>query len=178
MKNLIRSAAIVLLSVWMTLSAGAELVLATDPVVPPRIKNGVPVYVTSTMASDGTDVTPLYDFDNATTTVFKNAADGVRLFMTAGAKFRLAGFILDGCDDAYTVTLSASHDGQEWVDVSIKCTDRDGYMVYTTQALGINYRYYSLNFDTTEGALELGTVVFYARQDYSLAGVQALSLLN
>lgn len=177
MKNLFRTAAVLLTAAWMALSVCAEPALPEDPVVPPRIKNGVPVYVTSTMASDGTDVTPMYDADNATTTVFENAADGVSLFMTAGAKFRLAGFVLDGCDDEYTVTLAGSHDGQNWVDVSIKSTNRDGYMVYNTQALGINYRYYRLHFTTEEGALELGTVIFYARQDYCIAGAHTLSLM-
>ncbi|MBE6614149.1 MAG: hypothetical protein E7631_02450 [Ruminococcaceae bacterium] len=168
MKHMLKTAAALLLAAMMALCAAAEDTAPADPVNLPRIKDAAQVSVTSSLASDGADLTPLYDDDNATTAVFEEAADGVTMSVTAGKKFRLSAFVLGGCDDAYTVTLSASQDGETWKDVKIKAVEKDGYMVYYTQGLGVNYRYYRLNLDTEEGALELGTAAFFARRDFRL----------
>ena len=168
MKHILKTAAAILLASVMTLCVCAEGTAPADPVKLPYVKNAVRAVVTSSLASDAADLTPLYDDDNATTTVFENAADGVTMSVTTGEKFRLAAFVLGGCDNEYTVTLSASQDGENWKDIRIKGVEKDGYMVYTTVALGVNYRYYRLNLDTEEGALELGTAAFFARRDYSL----------
>lgn len=171
MKHMLKSAAALLLAAMMALGTVAAEVKETvpaDPVSLPRVKNAVQIEVTSSLASDGADLVPLYDDDNATTAVFENAAEGVSLSMTAGKKFRLAAFVLDGCDDKYTVTLSASQDGENWKEITIKGTKKDGAMLYTTKGLGKNYRYYRLTLTTEEGALEIGTAAFFARRDYPL----------
>lgn len=170
MKHMLRSAAALLLAAMMALCAGASdgEVFPADPVTLPRVKDAVQVQVTSSLASDGTDLVPLYDSDNATTAVFENASEGVSLSMTTGEKFRMSAFVLDGCDEEYTVTLSASQDGENWKEITIKGTKKDGAMLYTTKGLGRNYRYYRLTLTTEEGALEIGTAAFFARKDYTL----------
>lgn len=168
MKHMMKTAAALLLAAMMTLCVCAEETAPADPVKLPYVKDAVQTVVTSSLASDGADLTPLYDDDNATAAVFENAADGVTMSVTTGKKFRLSAFVIGGCDDAYTVTLSASQDGETWKDVKIKGVEKDGYMVYSTRGLGVNYRYYRLHLDTEEGALTMGTVAFYARRDYSL----------
>ena len=171
MKHMLKSAAALLMAAMMALSAGAAEgeIAPADPVKLPKVKDAVQVQVTSSMASDGKDLVPLYDADNATAAVFENAAEGVSVSVTTGEKFRLAAFVLDGCDEEYTVTLSASQDGENWKEVVIKGTKKDGgAMLYTTKGLGRNYRYYRLTLTAEEGALEIGTAAFFARRDYTL----------
>lgn len=172
MKRMLKSAAVLLMAAMMALSAGAVEggLTPAEPVNLPRVKDAVQVRVTSSMASDGTDLVPLYDDDNATAAVFENAAEGVSVSVTTGKKFRLAAFVLDGCDEKYTVSLSASQDGETWKEISVKATRKQesGAMLYTTQGLGVNYRYYRLTLTTEEETLEIGTAAFFARQDYAL----------
>ena len=178
MKNWLKAVCALILTGAMALSAAAayypknydpdpEVQIREPAVVEtfalPELAGAQLQTITSSMASEDIDLTPLYDKSADTTVTFTTAAEGVSISMTSREEFRLAAIVTD--DAAYTASVYASRDGYEWVELDVKTTVQDGYAVHKLKNLVVDYKFYRLEAQTDGEELTLDTLAMYAAED-------------
>lgn len=132
----------------------------------PTFVHAEQIQITSSMASDNSDLTPLYDLSSETTVTFATAEDGVDISMTSAEAFRLYSIVVNETETKYDATLYASKDGENWVEVKFNRKSVDGFEVFQTKALGRDYKFYRLHADTKDGeTLTFHTLAMYEKQE-------------
>lgn len=130
----------------------------------PNFVHAEQIQITSSMASDGSDLTPLYDLSSETTTTFAATEEGVEISMTTEEAFRLHAIVVNETETKYDAALYASKDGENWVEVKFDKKTQDGFVVYQTRALGRDYKFYRLTATTKNGeALTFHTLAMYEK---------------
>ncbi|MBQ8401506.1 MAG: hypothetical protein IJX14_06205 [Clostridia bacterium] len=127
----------------------------------PDLVHAEEIQITSSLASDGTDLVPLYDLSADTAVTFENAADGVSISLTSSEAFRLHSIVIDKIDAVYEAKLYASDDSSEWVELRNDVKIKDDFVVYQVKNLGSDYKFYRLTLDTAEGGLTLHTLAMF-----------------
>lgn len=132
----------------------------------PTFVHAQQVEITSSMASDNSDLTVLYDLADDTTVTFAEADKGVQISMTTKEAFRLHSIVVNETETKYDAALYASKDGENWVEVKFDTIAKDGFVVYQAKALGRKYKFYRLEATTEEGqALSFHTLAMYEKVD-------------
>lgn len=153
----------------VTTDAEADVVataVETVSVELPTFVHAQQIEITSSMASDNSDLTGLYDLADDTTVTFAEADKGVQISMTTTEAFRLHSIVVNETETKYDAALYASKDGENWVEVKFDTITKDGFVVYQTKALGRKYKFYRLEATTEEGqALSLHTLAMYEKVD-------------
>lgn len=152
-------------------AAGDVLKIAENPnanvveaVELPTFVHAEQIQITSSLASDGSDLTPLYDLSSETGTTFAAADEGVTISMTTEEAFRLHSIVVNEVETKYDVALYASNDGENWKEVLFDTKTVDGFVVYQARALGRDYKFYRLEATTEDGeALTLHTLAMYEK---------------
>lgn len=170
MKNWQKICCVLALAGAMSIGATAEDVLtvpdeitvATEDVSLPTLVHAEQVRITSSMASDDSDLRALYDLSTDTAVTFD---ESVSLSMTTEEAFRLHAIVVNEVETKYDATLYASKDGENWVEVQFDTKTVDGFVVYQTRGLGRDYKFYRLRAETKDGeALTFHTLAMYEKQ--------------
>lgn len=146
----------------LTTTGMAEDVVTND-VTMPTLVHAEQIRITSSLASDGTDLTPLYDLSTETTAEFADAADGVSISMTTEEAFQLHSIVVNKTDTKYDAKMYASNDGENWVEVKFDTKTKDDFTVYQAKGLGRKYKFYRLTATTEDAALSFHTVALYEK---------------
>lgn len=170
MKNWQKICCVLALAGVMSIGATAEDVLtvpdeitvATEDVSLPTLVHAEQVRITSSMASDDSDLRALYDLSTDTAVTFD---ESVSLSMTTEEAFRLHAIVVNEVETKYDAALYASKDGENWVEVQFDTKTVDGFVVYQTRGLGRDYKFYRLRTETKDGeALTFHTLAMYEKQ--------------
>lgn len=176
MKNWQKIGCVLALVGAMAMTVAAEDVVATTtPVTLPDLVHAEKIQITSSMASDDSDLTPLYDLSTETTVTFtmtsavadatdEATTEGVDISMTTKEAFRLHSIVVNETETKYDAALYASTDGENWVEVKFDTKTRDGFVVYQAKNLGRDYKFYRLHATTKNGeALTFHTLAMYEK---------------
>lgn len=170
MKNWQKICCVLALACAMSLGVTAEDVLtvpdeitvATEDVSLPTLVQAEQIRITSSLASDGSDLRALYDLSTDTAVTFD---ESVSLSMTSEEAFRLHAIVVNEVETKYDAALYASKDGENWVEVQFETKTVDGFVVYQTRGLGRDYKFYRLSTETGDGeALTFHTLAMYEKQ--------------
>jgi len=160
MKNWLKTlcAAAIIGSMALTVAAeDAAALTLPEPVHAEQVR------ITSSLASDETDLVPLYDLSADTAVTFAGAAEGVSVSMTAKEAFRLHSIVVNETETAYEAALYASNDGENWVEVKFDTKEEDGFVLYKAKGLARDYKFYRLTAQTEEGELSFHTLAMYQK---------------
>lgn len=139
---------------------------AVETVALPTFVHAEQVRITSSLASDNSDLTPLYDLSANTAVTFTadETDKNVTISMTAAEAFRLHSIVVNETETKYDAALYASKDGENWVEVKFDAIPKDGFVVYQTKALGRDYKFYRLEATPEDGeALTFHTLAMYEK---------------
>lgn len=174
MKNWQKICCVLALTCAMSLGVAAEdaqtvpeeIAVSTENVTLPTFVKAEQIRITSSLASDGTSLSDLYDLYADTAVTFADAGEGVSLSMTTEEAFRLHAIVVNEVETKYEAKLYASTDGENWKEVLFDTKTVDGFVVYQTRALGRDYKFYRLEATTDDGeALTFHTLAMYEKQE-------------
>ena len=163
MKNWLKTLCAVAVVGSMALTVAAEDAAAAEALTLPELVHAEQVRITSSLASDESDLVPLYDLSADTAVTFAGAAEGVSVSMTTREAFRLHSIVVNETETEYEAALYASNDGENWVEVKFDTDEEDGFVIYKAKGLSRNYKFYRLSAQTEEGEMSFHTLAMYRK---------------
>ena len=162
MKNWLKTLCAVAVMGSMALTVAAEDA-AANALTLPDLVHAEQIRITSSLASDDSDLLPLYDLSADTAVTFAGAAEGVSVSMTTKEAFRLHSIVVNETETEYEAALYASNDGENWVEVKFDTKEEDGFVIYKAKGLARDYKFYRLSAQTEEGELSFHTLAMYQK---------------
>lgn len=164
MKNWMKTLCALAVVGSMALTVAAEDA-AVEALTLPDLVHAEQAWITSSLASDESDLVPLYDLSAETAVTFAGAAEGVSVSLTSKEAFRLHSIVVNETETEYKAALYASKDGENWVEVKFDTKEEDGFVIYKAKGLARDYKFYRLSAQTEEGELTFHTLAMYRKVD-------------